>query len=120
MPVTSVNMVNETGSSLPNANEHEQPVSVANGVALIPANLQSKNNNGVQVNLLLAPITEDSNSAHSTLQAGTPATNALANAVVPQWRECKCYFAAGFAVSPCSFSLSRLSRFAPFGCSPAK
>lgn len=53
-------------------------VSVATGVALIPANLP--NTNATPVTLFLSPIKEsDSNSAHSTLQAGTPTTNALAD-----------------------------------------
>lgn len=72
-------MVDENMSSLAN-------VSVTTGVALIPANLPDlSNQNATPVTLFLSPIKEsDSNSAHSTLQAGSPATNALAD-----WRNSK-------------------------------
>ncbi|XP_031631202.1 bestrophin-1 isoform X2 [Contarinia nasturtii] len=72
-----VEMISETMST--SANMSTTPtMSVATGVALIPANLQ--NTNATPVTLFLSPIKEsDSNSAHSTLQAGTPATNALAD-----------------------------------------
>lgn len=74
-----VDMVDENMSSLAN-------VSVTTGVALIPANLPDlSNQNATPVTLFLSPIKEsDSNSAHSTLQAGSPATNALAD-----WRNSK-------------------------------
>lgn len=66
---------------------------VASGVALMaqqlattPAMYPSSNENvPVLGTLLLSPIKEmDSNSAHNTLQAGHPATAALAQAVLPK------------------------------------
>lgn len=79
-PTTSIDLMN--GSATP-----ASTVSVGAGLTLIPANLQTNPN----VTLLLQPIKEaaDSNSAHSTLQAGTPATNALANTVLSDWRNGK-------------------------------
>lgn len=73
-----VDMLNETMTS---SGHLGTPMSVATGVALIPANLPDlPNQNATPVTLFLSPIKEsDSNSAHSTLQAGTPATNALAD-----------------------------------------
>lgn len=75
-------------TAIPSNTTPTSSVSVATGVTLLPANLSGPiNHNGTPVTLLLSPITEsDSNSAHSTLQAGTPATKALANAVLPDWR----------------------------------
>lgn len=78
-PTTSIDMLNG----------HTSPVNIADGVKLLPANLQTNSN----VTLLLQPIKEsDSNSAHSTLQAGAPATNALANTVLTDWRNRKLSF----------------------------
>lgn len=66
------------------ANVSGQTIGVTTGVTLIPAQLQDLSNQNVT--LFLSPIKEsDSNSAHSTLQAGSPATNALAD-----WRNSKC------------------------------
>lgn len=73
---------------------------VANGVTIMPGNLQGSNlgagmngNNGpVVTTLILTPIKEqDSGSAHNTLHAGSPATRALASTVFstqlqPNWR----------------------------------
>lgn len=83
--LTPAEAYNENITSM--ANLTTAPMSVATGVALIPANLQDlPNQNATPVTLLLSPIKEsDSNSAHSTLQPGTPATNALAD-----WRNSKC------------------------------
>lgn len=67
-------MINEDMTSMANITT----ATLATGVALIPANLPDLPNQNVT--LFLSPIKEsDSNSAHSTLQAGTPATNALAD-----------------------------------------
>lgn len=73
-------MINENMSAMANVSG-SMSMSVATGVALIPANLPDmQNTNATPVTLYLSPIKEsDSNSAHSTLQAGTPATNALAD-----------------------------------------
>ncbi|XP_055321351.1 bestrophin-4 [Sitodiplosis mosellana] len=73
-----VEMINETMTS---SGHLGAPMSMTTGVALIPANLPDlPNPNATPVTLFLSPIKEsDSNSAHSTLQAGTPATNALAD-----------------------------------------
>lgn len=75
-------MINENLPSMANVST---PMSVATGVALIPSNLSDlPNPNATPVTLFLSPIKEsDSNSAHSTLQAGSPTTNALADA----WRK---------------------------------
>lgn len=83
--LSPVEMINETMTSSSNLGV-STPMSVATGVALIPANLPDlPNPNATPVTLFLSPIKEsDSNSAHSTLQAGTPATNALAD-----WRNSK-------------------------------
>lgn len=82
-----VEMINETMTSSSHLGA-STPMSMATGVALIPANLPDlPNQNSTPVTLFLSPIKEsDSNSAHSTLQAGTPATNALAD-----WRNSKYY-----------------------------
>lgn len=75
-------MIDENVTSM--ANVTTAPLSVATGVALIPGNLHDQN--ATPVTLFLSPIKEsDSNSAHSTLQAGTPATNALATNAI-DWR----------------------------------
>lgn len=65
--------------------------SVASGVTLMAQQLQTSVYTGMNSNdvpmvgtLLLSPISElDSGSVHNTLQAGSPTTNALANAVLP-------------------------------------
>lgn len=74
-----VDMINENMTTMPNVST--STMSMATGVALIPANLPDlPNPNATPVTLFLSPIKEsDSNSAHSTLQAGSPATNALAD-----------------------------------------
>lgn len=63
---------------------------IANGVTIMPGNLQGSNmgagmngNNGpVVTTLILTPIKEqDSGSAHNTLHAGSPSTRALASTV---------------------------------------
>lgn len=76
-------MINETITS-----SESTPPSMR--IATISSHLPDlPNPNGTPVTLFLSPIKEsDSNSAHSTLQAGTPATNALAD-----WRNSKYYIA---------------------------
>lgn len=61
---------------------------VSNGVTIMPSNLPGSNlgaginGNNVVTTLILTPIKEqDSGSAHNTLHAGSPATQALASAV---------------------------------------
>lgn len=92
-PTASIDIFSTSGVASLSANTTTTtPVGLTTGLTLVPANLSSQlsHQNGTPVTLLLSPINEsDSNSAHSTLQAGTPATNALANAVLPDWRTSK-------------------------------
>lgn len=76
--VSSVDMTADNLTSIPNMAAAQQ-MSVATGVALIPAHLQDLPNSNVT--LFLSPIKEsDSNSAHSTLQGGT------ATSTLTDWR----------------------------------
>lgn len=77
--VAPVDMTADNLASMTNV-AASPPMSVATGVALIPAHLQDlPNSNATPVTLFLSPIKEsDSNSAHSTLQGGT-ATSTLAD-----------------------------------------
>lgn len=60
---------------------------ISSGLALLPQTLTSSYSSELPVvgTLLLSPIKEqDSGSVHNTLQAGSPQTAALANAILPQ------------------------------------
>lgn len=58
---------------------------ITSGVALLPHSLASSSDQAVHGTIFLTPIKEqDSGSVHNTLQAGSPTTAALANAILPQ------------------------------------
>lgn len=79
--LSPVETINEHITNVPGTT-----MSMATGVTLIPGNLTDlPNATATPVTFYLSQIKEsDSNSAHSTLQAGTPTTNALAD-----WRNSK-------------------------------
>lgn len=88
-PVTTIATTTPATFSL-GGHHTNGPNSVASGVALMAQQLPTysgMNTNDVSVlstTFYLTPIKEsDSGSVHNTLQAGSPTTNALANAVLP-------------------------------------